>query len=377
MTVDAYGPYLFYYIGCGDKSEPIILQSKGTKPEILSPINNSNIYCDLEVELEAYVLGDPGYWDFEGPGNAIFDNANDTKTSVSVDKYGTYRFRYYGCGEVNSIKVNFEEIEPVIIVNKDIYCELNTNLNSQIGENQNLVWFINNSPANSNATITNPTSENTNLTVSDYGLYEIGLSSCDNTVFTEINFQRKAPHIIAPNFQSCIQTATLVAYTDDPNGGGPWKQTSGEPGAIFSNPTENVTEVTVPAFGAYSFSYSSCDTTSSVSIGFECPIAIPNTITPNGDGNNDRFVIQNLNPQIYSESILTVYNRWGKIVYLSTKYGFNGNWWDGKTTYQNESISDGIFFYTLELFNRMIQTKEEYTGELHIFISNSSSSNDE
>ena len=34
------------------------------------------IFDALETNLESYVLGDPGYWGFEGPGNAIFSNQN-------------------------------------------------------------------------------------------------------------------------------------------------------------------------------------------------------------------------------------------------------------------------------------------------------------
>ena len=38
---------------------------------------------------------------------------------------------------------------------------------------------------------------------------------------------------------------------------------------------------------------------------------------------------------------------------------------------------DGVYFYVLEVFNIVKQQKEEYTGEINIFISNSSSSNEQ
>ena len=65
------------------------------------------------------------------------------------------------------------------------------------------------------------------------------------------------------------------------------------------------------------------------------------------------------------------------MIYISTQYGLNGEFWDGKTTYKNEPVTDGVYFYVLEVFNNAKQQKEEYTGEINIFISNSSSSNDE
>jgi gliding motility-associated-like protein len=167
----------------------------------------------------------------------------------------------------------------------------------------------------------------------------------------------------------------LIAYTDDTNNPGPWSQISGPSGVIFSDPSQSVTDITVPQFGLYTFKYESCDTFSTTIIGFECPLEFPNSMTPNGDGNNDYFIINNLNPEIYSKSILTIYNRWGGIMYTSTEYGLNNNWWDGKTTYENKLVTDGIYYYILETYNNISNQKEEYSGELHLFISNSSSIN--
>ena len=206
--------------------------------------------------------------------------------------------------------------------------------------------------------------------------HRIGLTSCGATVFAELNFQPVAPHIIAPSFQNCVLNTSLLAYTDDPSGGGPWTQTGGTPGVVFNSPNSNYTDVTVPGFGVYEFTYTSCDTSSSISIAFECPLVIPNTLTPNGDGNNDLFIIENLNPEIYSNSYFTVYNRWGIVIYNSSKYGLNSTWWDGKKTFENETVNDGVYFYVLEVFNIFKQEWEEHTGQIHIFISNSSSSNE-
>ncbi|MGE0635049.1 MAG: gliding motility-associated C-terminal domain-containing protein [Bacteroidia bacterium] len=66
-------------------------------------------------------------------------------------------------------------------------------------------------------------------------------------------------------------------------------------------------------------------------------IVVPNVFTPNGDGFNDTFVIQYL-PQLYPNSKLYIYNRWGKRVYKSDNYQ---NDWDG------EKHSEGTYFYVL------------------------------
>lgn len=65
-------------------------------------------------------------------------------------------------------------------------------------------------------------------------------------------------------------------------------------------------------------------------------IVVPNVITPNGDGNNDFFVIENIDK--LESSNLLIYNRWGKKVYESTNYK---NDWNGN------GAADGIYFYVI------------------------------
>jgi gliding motility-associated-like protein len=63
----------------------------------------------------------------------------------------------------------------------------------------------------------------------------------------------------------------------------------------------------------------------------------PNIFTPNSDGINDLFEIQNL-PENTEVIIL---NRWGKLVYSSANYQ---NYWDGKDT-SGKELADGVYTY--------------------------------
>lgn len=69
----------------------------------------------------------------------------------------------------------------------------------------------------------------------------------------------------------------------------------------------------------------------------ELPVYIPNSFTPNGDGNNDVF-------EIYGQGIkavdLTIFNRWGELVYKSNSQ-YAG--WDG--TYQGQLQLPQVFTY--------------------------------
>ena len=80
---------------------------------------------------------------------------------------------------------------------------------------------------------------------------------------------------------------------------------------MISNPFSNSTSATVPAYGLYSFSFQSCNVVDTVEIGVSCPISVPNTFSPNGDGINDNFVISDIDPNIHTQSVLYVFNRWG------------------------------------------------------------------
>jgi len=63
----------------------------------------------------------------------------------------------------------------------------------------------------------------------------------------------------------------------------------------------------------------------------------PNVFTPNFDGTNDLFEIQDL-PE---NTELIILNRWGNVVFSTTNYQNN---WDGKNTLGNELV-DGVYTY--------------------------------
>jgi gliding motility-associated-like protein len=93
-----------------------------------------------------------------------------------------------------------------------------------------------------------------------------------------------------------------------------------------------------------------CDTT--ITLDLEVKVAeldIPNVFTPNGDGINDKFVIE-FKPEdekkkdyriAYLGTELLVFDRWGKKVYNQIDYKSED--WDG------ERLSDGTYFYILRL----------------------------
>jgi gliding motility-associated-like protein len=65
---------------------------------------------------------------------------------------------------------------------------------------------------------------------------------------------------------------------------------------------------------------------------------LPNVFTPNGDGRND-FI--DFSDHTLAEQIVTIYNRWGTMVFESSQ---SNTRWDGKDLKGND-CSDGVYYY--------------------------------
>ena len=77
-----------------------------------------------------------------------------------------------------------------------------------------------------------------------------------------------------------------------------------------------------------------------------CKIKIYTGITPNGDGHNDTWVIDNI--EIYPNNNVQLYNRWGSEVWSAEGYDNNHVVWKGQD-YQNQPLPDGTYFYIVTI----------------------------
>ena len=87
-----------------------------------------------------------------------------------------------------------------------------------------------------------------------------------------------------------------------------------------------------------------CSNIDSVFVDFIPEITIPDGFTPNGDGVNDRWVIDNI--ERFPDSQVQVVNRWGDVLFEANGYT-ESKAWDGR--YENSDVPIGTYYYVIEL----------------------------
>jgi gliding motility-associated-like protein len=124
-------------------------------------------------------------------------------------------------------------------------------------------------------------------------------------------------------------------------------------------PSQNCTSVDSLSPGNYSVTIKAINSSSVVidSVSFNytinastepCNITVYNGFTPDGDGLNDNWIIENI--ENYSNNTVTIFNRWGNKIWNTTNYNNSSNVWDGKTQ-GGATLTSGTYFYVIEFEN--------------------------
>lgn len=109
-----------------------------------------------------------------------------------------------------------------------------------------------------------------------------------------------------------------------------------------------------PTAGIYTITVTDlCNNKHSVTVDITvttCDVQVPNVVTANGDNTNDVFKIRGL--ESFSNTVLSVYNRWGKRVYHNEDY--KNDW--------KPDVNAGTYFYVLNLADG-----RKYNGFFEVF----------
>lgn len=115
--------------------------------------------------------------------------------------------------------------------------------------------------------------------------------------------------------------------------------------------TEDLGQLSAGVYSVVATDANNCTVSGSVTLDQPLEIEIPSGFSPNSDGNNDNFIVHGVegNP----DNLLTVFNRWGNIVYQKKNYA---NQWNGNNN-KGEALPDGTYFVILELSSKELILK--------------------
>src|SRR5690606_6222786 len=89
---------------------------------------------------------------------------------------------------------------------------------------------------------------------------------------------------------------------------------------------------------------------------------VPNTFTPDGNNINNTFKPICTSGYDYYDYHLTVFNRWGEIVFeaFNADYGWNGHYGDGGL------VEDGVYIWQIEFGETMSDKRNKQRGHVTV-----------
>ncbi|TJZ49874.1 T9SS type B sorting domain-containing protein, partial [Sphingobacterium olei] len=356
-----------------DTPAPVNGKDGGTTPSVLdNDMLNGSPVIPSEVTLT------PG----TSPHTGITMNPDGTVTVSAETPAGTYTYPYTICEVLNPSNcdnaVMTIVVEAAVIeANDDTPAPINgkdggttpsvldndmLNGSPVIPSEVTLTWSPDN--VESPAIILNTDGTVTVLPETPEGIYEFSYRICE--VLNPTNCDEAAITIV-------IEPAPIVAMDD--NIQIEWDRTSIITMSVLDNDAFNggsidLNEVTltpgvpsdpnlsmnadgtinIPAStrpGTYTYPYTICEvlnpsncSTAVATIVIEASnLFIPNVITPNGDGQNDRFEI--IGSENYDRVEVTIVNRWGNEIFRNDNYDNN---WTGR------GLNEGTYYYIIKLY---------------------------
>ena len=94
-----------------------------------------------------------------------------------------------------------------------------------------------------------------------------------------------------------------------------------------------------------------------------CTLVIPTAFTPDFDGTNDWWEIPDI--ENYPNHVVSVYNRWGNLLYKSEKGNYTAKPWDGK--YDDRPLPVASYYFIIDL-DSLVESDELLKGTVSIVL---------
>lgn len=122
-----------------------------------------------------------------------------------------------------------------------------------------------------------------------------------------------------------------------------WSPTFGVSNPSSLNPLVSPEETTV--YTLTGTDTNGCILSDQTTVFVPVSIEIPNGFSPNGDGDNDYWILKGI--ENYDNVLVSVYTRWGQLIFQENAYK-NFEAWDGKSA-SGKNADEGVYFYVIEL----------------------------
>lgn len=185
------------------------------------------------------------------------------------------------------------------------------------------------------------------FTPTTYTVYGQGSNGCVffSTAFVDVQNGNAVIPVVTPSAVCVGDTAILSVI----GGTIPMWSANVIPNTSYVTPS-SPTNYTLSAID---FNGCVSDIVFTVDINSSCDVIVYNGFTPNGDGVNDFFVIDNI--EKYPNNNVHIFNRWGDKVFTTSKYNNTNNNWDGK--FNGKPVTSGTYFYLITNDNGKVLKK--------------------
>jgi len=284
--------------------------------------------------------GTPGYTYQWSGGSAL---TTQDLTGILIGSYDITVTDTNGCSITDNIIITSTVTVNAVAGNDTAFCEPGTILLSASGSSANVTnyqWFQ--IPSNTLVGSVVNVSVTPTVGVTDYYVIVDNGAGCahNDTVTVTVN---GLPVANAGADVTILATSTTVL------GGNPtgpvgatysWDPILGLDNGTNSNPVANPTVTTT--YTVTVTSAEGCISSDIVIVTVVANITFANGISPNADGANDEWIIDNI--ELFPRSVVEVYNRWGELLFQST--GYTEKW---KGVFKGQLLPVGTYYYIINL----------------------------
>jgi gliding motility-associated-like protein len=115
--------------------------------------------------------------------------------------------------------------------------------------------------------------------------------------------------------------------------------------------TEDISNLSANAYTVLVKDANGCSASGTIGLDQPSTVAMPTAFSPNNDGHNDNFIVHGADDS--SDNLLTIFNRWGNIVYQQQNYT---DQWKGHNN-KGEELPDGTYFAIMEIKSKEMVLK--------------------